>query len=127
MIKVDSTKTMTWRQLLRRHGRPFLKWLGDSGAEVRALAHLANELAEFLIGEVERAYQEWPDPPVEFWRKIPDVRACCNQTDIFEQPFAVQAYAYVHFLERYRRTWAALRYLTEVAVLPLRGKGDGAK
>ena len=67
MIMGDSTKTMTWRQLLRSHGGRFLKWLGNSGAEVRALARIANELEEFLMREVERVQHEWPDAPVEFW------------------------------------------------------------
>ena len=119
MTTSNSTKTITWRQLLLHHGGPFLKWLDDSRAEVRALDLLATQLCNFLIDQIERVYSEWPDAPIEFWRKIPVVRACCNQPKIFEQPFAVEAYAYVHLLERYRRTWASLKYLTNVAVLPL--------
>jgi hypothetical protein len=43
--------------------------------------------------------------------------------ETFRKPFAVDAYAYVHFLERYRRTWVTLDKLTEFAVLPLASRG----
>jgi hypothetical protein len=123
MTRNNFAKAATWRQVLLRYGGPFLQWLTHSRAEGRLLESLANQLADFLIGQIERVYHEWSDAPVEFWKRIPTVRACCNQPDIFEQPFAVEAYAYVHLLERYRRTWAALKYLTEVAVLPLGSRG----
>jgi hypothetical protein len=54
-----------------------------------------------------------------FWKQIPVVHKCCSVPGIFDNPWAVHAYAYVHLLERYRRTWAALKYLSGVAVLPL--------
>jgi ribosomal protein RSM22 (predicted rRNA methylase) len=36
---------------------------------------------------------------------------------------AVEAYAYVHLLERYRRTWSALKYMCKVAALLLGTRG----
>ena len=59
----------------------------------------------------------------EFWNFIPTVRACCNDLSTYEHHAAVAAYAYVHFLERYRRTILALKYLTSVYALPLGGRG----
>jgi hypothetical protein len=111
--------TVTWRRLLIEHGPAFLRWLSTSGREEMALDRVSTCLSGFLIGAIEQVAAEWPNAAVEFWNRIPDVRACCSTPEIFEQPFAVEAYAYVHFLERYRRTWAALRYLTDVAALPL--------
>jgi hypothetical protein len=119
----NSAKNMTWHKLLLSYGGQFLKWLNDSRAEVRALDLLANQLADFIIGRIETMRREWSRAPVEFWRQIPVVLQCCNQPEIFEQPFATEAYAYVHLLERYRRTWASLKYLTYVGVLPLGARG----
>ncbi len=111
--------TVTWRRLLIEHGPAFLEWLSTSRREEMALDRVSTCLSGFLISAIEQVAAEWPNAAVEFWNRIPNVRACCSTPEIFEQPFAVEAYAYVHFLERYRRTWAALRYLTDVAALPL--------
>jgi hypothetical protein len=119
----NSPKPITWRQLLKKHGHSFLRWLRDSRREQQALAQIAAQLADFLITAIERPRHEWPAAPVEFWNRIPDVRGCCSDVTTFEKPFAVEAYAYVHLLERYRRTWATLKYLSRVAALPLGSRG----
>ena len=119
MIASDSTKPNTWRQLLKRHQGPFLHWLRESGRAQRALQRIAVQLADFLVVTIDRLRSEWPEAPVEFWNRIPDVRRCCSEVATFEKPLAVEAYAYVHLLERYRRTWTTLEYLAKVAVLPL--------
>jgi hypothetical protein len=119
----NSPKPITWRQLLKKHGHSFLRWLRDGHREQQALERISAQLADFLITTIERSGHEWPDAPVEFWNRIPDVRSCCSDVTTFEKPFAVEAYAYVHLLERYRRTWAALKYLSRVAALPLGSRG----
>lgn len=119
----NSPKPITWRQLLKKHGHSFLRWLRDGRREQQALERIAAQLADFLITAIERPRHEWPDAPVEFWNRIPDVRSCCSDVTTFEKPFAVEAYAYVHLLERYRRTWATLKYLSRVAALPLGSRG----
>ena len=113
----------TWRQLLVRYGGEFLRWLDSSGKEIDSLRTVATTLAGFLIDRLERARVEWPETPTEFWRRIPDVRRCCSSPGLFDEPLTVEAYAFVHMLERYRRTWATLRYLCENAVLPLGATG----
>lgn len=109
----------TWRRLLIEHGPAFLEWLATSGREEAALDRVSGCLSGFLISAIEQVTAEWPNAAVEFWNRIPDVRACCSTPQMFERSFAVEAYAYVHFLERYRRMWTALKYLTDVAALPL--------
>jgi len=84
-----------------------------------ALERIATKLADFLIVTIDRLASECPEAPVEFWNRIPEVRSCCSAGATFEKPLAIEAYAYVHFLERYRRTWTTLEYLSKVAVLPL--------
>ncbi len=82
---------------------------------------LASDLERALISRTGSA-----DDALRFWSLIPKVRACCNEASVFEDEFAAPAYAYVHLLERYRRTWLVLKHLTRYAVLPLGTKGVGA-
>lgn len=110
-------------QLLKKYRRPFLCWLRESGQGEIALQRIAAHLADFLISRINNAAAEWAEAPVEFWNRIPDVRSCCSDVETFTRPWAVEAYAYVHLLQRYRRTWATLEYLTELAVLPLGTRG----
>ena len=110
---------MTWRQLLKRHGQLFLHWLRKSGRAQEDLKRTADQLAGFLMESLEGMAHEQSEAPVEFWNRIPTVRSCCNDVRTFEKPFAAEAYAYVHFLERYRRTWKTLEHLLELEVLPL--------
>ena len=114
---------VTWRQLLKRHGRRFVDWMDTSGRRRQALERIATQLADFLIVAIDASRHEWPEAPLEFWKRIPEVRSCCSDLATFEKPYAVEAYAYVHLLERYRRMWAALTYLTEVGALPLGARG----
>jgi hypothetical protein len=109
----------TWRKLLKSNRIPFLSWLRASGRERERLDRIASQLADFLIERISRVSGEWPEAPIEFWRRIPEVRSCCSDPRTFELPLAVDAYAYVHFLERYRRMWRTLKYLTHNLVLPL--------
>lgn len=123
-VKVDSlppemVKRATWRTLLRISGTGFLAWLRKSGRERERLELIASQLADFLIMRISRISAEWPEAPIEFWTRIPEVRSCCSDPQTFEKPLAVEAYAYVHLLERYRRMWRCLKYLTQNAALPL--------
>lgn len=119
MRTLKTQRPITWRQLLKRHGLPFLCWLRESGRTQQQLSCISDQLAGFLIQRVDRLAEEWPEAVIEFWHRIPDVRSCCSDVTTFERPLAAEAYAYVHFLERYRRTWKTLEYLCSVAVLPL--------
>lgn len=123
VVVEKNQKQITWRRLLRDHAAAFASWLAASGREREVLERISGALAGFLIEEIDQTRQEWPAAPAEFWSRIPDVRRCCNETAAFDKPLAVHAYAYVHFLERYRRTWASLKYLADVALLPLGSRG----
>lgn len=123
MVTVNFQQAKTWRQLLNQHGNLFLRWLRESGRAQQQLRQTADQLAGFLIDSFSRLVQEWPEAPIQFWNLIPDVRSCCSDVRTFEKPLAAEAYAYVHLLERYRRTWRTLEYLSKVAVLPLGSQG----
>ncbi len=119
MVASSSQQPTTWRQLLKQHGTSFLRWLRESTRAQQDLRRTADQLADFLIDSIDRLRAEWPEAPVEFWTRIPEVRSCCSDVETFEKPLAAEAYAYVHLLERYRRTWRTLEYLSKAAVLPL--------
>jgi hypothetical protein len=116
------TGPTTWRQILKKHQRDFRGWLRVNRDD-SALTVIASQLGDFIISRIDRVRHEWPEAATEFWNRIPDVRACCSDLETFKKPFSVEAYAYVHFLERYRRTWATLEKLTELAVLPMGARG----
>ena len=75
-------------------------------------------LSEFLIARI-RSEADARD----FWNTIPHVRKACNDPCTYQLPWAAEAYAYVHLLLRYCRTWAVLKHLTAKAVLPLGSQG----
>jgi hypothetical protein len=122
-VYVVQQRPLTWRSLLRQHGESYLHWIDDRNWANTALSRVANQLTNFLIMEVDRAKVEEPEAPIRFWNTIPAVRACCNDLSTYEDLIAVAAYAYVHFLERYRRTILALEYLTSCYALPLGTRG----
>lgn len=109
---------MTWRQLILQHGPAFLDWLSETDAQSKALSKLAIDLEEFL----KRNLQDLESCQY-FWNAIPLVRLACNINKTYEMPLAAEAYAYVHMLDRYWRTWDVLIELTRKGVLPagLRG------
>lgn len=109
---------MTWRPLVLQHGSSFIDWLNASNARLKALSNLANKLETFLIGGLQS-----PQDCVSFWNVIPLIRAACNFNETYELPLAVEAYAYVHLLDRYWRTWDALIELTKKGALPAGTEG----
>lgn len=109
---------ITWRQILKRHSGKYLLWLKKGDIEFKYLDRLATQLTDFLIYSIRNE-----DDARCFWDTIPEVRAACNDPATYELPFASLAYAYVHLLQRYSRTWAVFRHLTETSVLPLGGQG----
>ena len=109
---------MSWRKLLLQEGPNFIKWLDESNARLNALSKLAGYLELFLINTLRS-----PEDCISFWNAIPLVRTACNFNETYELPFASAAYAYVHLLDRYWRTWEVLIELTNKGALPLGPEG----
>ncbi|MDD9985539.1 MAG: hypothetical protein OXQ31_04625 [Spirochaetaceae bacterium] len=108
----------TWRQILQRHADRFLKWLDETNSEHRLVDETASHLTEYLIASIRTK-----DDARGFWDAIPAVRSECNDSDTYERPCAAEAYAYVHLLHRYCRTWSVLHHMTATNVLPLARHG----
>ena len=79
---------------------------------------MATELERYLKDVLSS-----PDACRQFWKMIPEVRAGCNNSSTYEKPLAVETYAYVHLLERYRRFWDVLLHITDRGILPLGDRG----
>jgi SAM-dependent methyltransferase len=55
----------------------------------------------------------------QFFDRLPDVLRRCDE-DIYDAPFAAEAYAFVHLVDRYRRFWSVLEELLRARELPVR-------
>lgn len=107
-------KTSGWRHLLRVYSPRFLTWAGEEGQPLKNLQTLAPALADVLIARISG-----PEEAQDFWTATPAVMQRCNEQDTYELPFAPEAYAWLHLLDRYVRTWHALEELVQVHCLPL--------
>jgi hypothetical protein len=74
---------------------------------------MAIDLQSFLL-----EFLDEPKVANGFMKAIPDVLGKCND-DIYELRLRPEAYAYIHLLERYRRTWRVLVELSRTGDLPL--------
>jgi hypothetical protein len=85
---------------------------------IQNLSSLATQLAGYLTRVMYS-----PETCEVFWNAVPLVRSACNNNETYEKPFAVEAYAFQHLLDRYWRTWEVLEELTRAAALPLGKEG----
>ncbi len=108
----------TWRQILKRYSASYRSWLAETDREFASIDRLATHLSKYLIACIRSEADAR-----QFWNVIPDVRAACNDPATYTLPWAAEAYAYVHLLQRYHRMWAVLDYLAANAVLPLGARG----
>jgi len=104
----------SWRHILLTDGARFLTWINETDARIKKLQLIADEL-ELYLKSVLRTREIC----IAFWNAILNVRNACNDIKTYEKPLAAEAYAYVHFLDRYWRTWDVLLELTEIGALPL--------
>jgi hypothetical protein len=101
-----------WRYQLKENGPAFLAWLDEDGIFDRVFELLATDLQDFLLDLLDDTTGSI------FMKAIPDVMGKCND-EIYDLPFRPEAYAFMHLLERYRRTWRVLEELTRTGDLPL--------
>lgn len=109
-----------WAGLQKQDGSTFLAWIQDERKLSLQLDNLAKALSS-LLHEIIRTPAEAHD----VWKAVPAVLGRCNEQATYEKPGAAPAYAWLHLLERYVRTWLALERLVENACLAM-GK-DGVR
>ena len=107
-------RTQGWTDLQRHEGSDFLKWIKENRTLRKKFDVLANALRILLRKSIRTA-----DDARDVWTAAPDVRSRCNEQDTYEKPGAPAAYAWLHLLDRYVRTWLALERLVQKNCLPM--------
>ena len=103
-----------WIGFLRRHGTTCLAWISEQGTLERKFDRLATALWSLLQQQVRTQ-----DDARRIWEAVPSVLSRCNDQATYQLPGATQAYAWLHLLDRYARTWQALEKLTIAGCIPL--------
>lgn len=110
-----------WRHLLKEVRRRYSRWLDETRTLEARLEKLAEGLAAFLVHRVPHSLAA-----TDLARAVPAVLARCNDQSTYDMPMAAEAYAWLHFLDRYVRTWKALEQMVRDACLPLAARGVAA-
>ncbi len=98
--------------------------MDQNGIRLRMFNRLAEALEQYLI--MRLSVEPFPDeasPCEQFLSCVPGIYDDCDNLSRFEQDMAVEAYAHIHLLERYRRTWDVLICLLDAGGLPMSDKG----
>ena len=98
----------------RREGAAVLHWLQTE----RRLHKGFDALAIALRATLDDLVQTASDARA-VWRAAPAVLRDCNDPKTFSIPQAETAYAWLHMLDRYVRTWRALEHLVPSRLLPM--------
>ena len=110
-----------WTSLLRHEGSDFLTYIREQGT----LRIKFNVLSEGLYKHLCREVCTEEDAR-HVWEAVPAVLGCCNEQATYEKLGADWAYAWLHLLDRYVRTWIALEYLVEKSCIPMGKYGVSA-
>ncbi len=112
------TRNQSWTSLLKQEGPDFLAWLRTQRTLSRKFDVLSKALSTLLQNCIRT-----PEQAADVWKAVPAVIERCNERETYEMPGAACAYAWLHLLDRYVRTWFALELLVEKHCLPMGKKG----
>ena len=109
-----------WARMMAEEGPDFIAWLGKTNVLRDRITFHARVISQLLLAEINTDFATR-----NFWHGVP--RALSHQCPetMHKHWGIVRAYTWLHFLERYVRTWSALEYLIEECRLPM-GR-DGVK
>lgn len=103
-----------WTEFQRREGAAFLRWLDREQRLRKGFDALASALRDTL-----GAFVSTCSDARDVWCAAPAVFAKCNCPATYRMRHAETAYAWLHFLDRYVRTWLALEQTLKTNLLPL--------
>ena len=109
-----STQKQGWTGLQQHEGSDFLAWLYVNRRLSLRFEALAAALWSLLTATVRTA-----EDAQAVWTAVPAVLGYCNDQRTYQLPGAAPAYAWIHLLDRYIRTWSALERLVEMHCLPM--------
>ena len=107
-----------WTHVQRREARTVLHWLDCEERLRTGFEDLATALRATLRRRVRTA-----SDARAVWRAAPAVLGKCNDLETYQLPLAETAFAWLHFLDRYVRTWLSLEHLLRLHVLPMGRNG----
>lgn len=95
-------------------GPDFIAWLSENKVLRSTITIHAKVITQFLLNEIHTEIAAR-----KFWRGVRrSLSHKCPDT-MHEDWGTVRAYVWLHFLERYARTWSALEYLVKECRLPM--------
>ena len=109
-----SPQKQGWTGLQQHEGFDFLAWLHVNRILSLRFEALAAALWSLLTATVRTA-----EDAQAVWMAVPAVLGNCNDQRTYQLPGAAPAYAWIHLLDRYIRTWSALERLVEKHCLPM--------
>ena len=104
----------SWTELQRWEGDAFLNWLHREQRLQKGFDALAIALRETLQEHVRTSSDAHA-----VWHAAPAVLCKCNDPTTYTLRNAEIAYAWLHLLDRYVRTWLALEHVLRDCLLPM--------
>lgn len=108
------TTPQGWTQILREHGPAFVSWLRE-----KAILEQRGTVVAAGLRHLLKQFVVTPDDARAVWEATHAVLSKCNEQSTYALPGAPVAYAWLHLLDRYARTWRALERLVDHRSLPL--------
>ena len=103
-----------WAKVMIEEGPDFIAWLGENSVLRRKITIHAGVISQLLLADIDTEIAAR-----KFWQGVPRALSHESPEAMHKDWGIVRAYAWLHFLERYARTWSALVYLVEEYRLPM--------
>ena len=104
--------------VMAEEGPDFIAWLGENSVLRGNITIHARVISQLLHAEIDTEIAAR-----KFWHGVPRALSHKSPDTMHEDWGIVRAYAWLHFLERYARTWSALEHLVEECRLPMGRNG----
>ena len=109
-----SASKQGWAKVMAEEGPDFIAWLGENSVLRDKITIPARAISQLILAEIDTEIAAR-----KFWHGVPRALSHeCPET-MHKDWGIVRAYAWLHFLQRYARTWSALEYLVEECRLPM--------
>ena len=109
-----TTAKRGWAKVMAEEGPDFIAWIGENDVLREKITLQARVISQLLLAEINTeiaARKFWKGVPRALNHKCPDT--------MHKDWSVVCAYLWLHFLERYARTWTALEHLVKECRLPM--------
>ena len=100
--------------MMAEEGPDFVAWLAENSVLRDNTTIQARVISKLLLAEIDTEFAA-----CEFWKSVPGALSHECPDTMHEDWGTVRAYVWLHFLERYARTWTALEYLVQECRLPM--------